>query len=87
MSIPEFQSTRNVPPDTEILQLKDFIMHGGPATWCVNVYDSDISYTYTDYQAAKAKFDSIPLEQDVELVLWTRIGTLVTFHHRVADKP
>jgi hypothetical protein len=82
--IPKFQSGRGVPSDVEILQLKDFITRGEPATWCVNVYDSNESYTYADYPQAKARYDDIPLEQSVALLLYTRIGTVVTFHCRGA---
>lgn len=83
MNLPSFQSSKGATPDTEILQLKDFIARGEPPQWCVYVDDSS-SYPYSNYQAALDKFTEIPPGFGVSLVLWTRIGTQVTFKRREA---
>lgn len=83
MTFPVFQSYLSLPPDIEILQLKDFISRGESPQWCVYVGDQS-AHPFQDYGEASAYFERVPPRFWAELVLFTRISTSVQFRFRPA---
>lgn len=81
----QVQYPTGVSAEVELLQLKDFLTSSQPMHWCIYVDNGGETWRFDDYQEASNKFDCIPPQYGASLVLFTRIGTSVTFLRRDAS--
>lgn len=79
----DFNEFTNKYPESEVVALKEHVASGAPSIWVVHTIE-DAGERFDTYQEANKRFNELPASKNPSLILYTRVGTSVTFRYKEA---